>query len=276
MGAAVQPGRIGLILSVSWIALVVLLALAADFLPLQDPTVDAEVGIRVPPLQSLGEPLGTDGFGRSMLARAIFGARASLAAGIGAAAAALLIGLAIGVAAGYFRGKVDTAIGIAIDALLSFPGIVVLVVVGATIGGGVGSVTLGLAIVAVPLFARLARANTLRVAPLEYVLAARGLGASPRKVVFLEIVPNVLTSMIAYAGVVVGVLILAESSVSFLGLGVQLPQPSWGNMISEGQKALRTDPHLVLVPAALLVLTILALNQVAEYVRSRSDTSSRL
>lgn len=266
----------GLVIGVVWLTVVVLLAVLANVLPLKDPTVDAGVGIRVRPFTILSEPLGTDTYARSIMSRLIFGARASLVAGVGAATIAFVLGLAIGVLAGYRRGRTDALVGVVIDAVLAFPGIVVLVVTGATLGAGLQTVTLGLAIVSTPLFARLARANTMRIAPLEYVVAARGLGVPAWKVVLREIVPNVVASMVAYAGVILGVLILAESTVSFLGLGVALPTPSWGNMIAEGKAYLRTDAYLVIVPAAALIFTILAINHIAEWLRKRSETGAKI
>lgn len=266
----------GLLLAGSWLGLVLLTAVFAGLLPLADPSVDAGIGSRVAPFTTWPEFLGTDGLGRSQLSRVVYGARVSLAAGAASVGVAFVLGLAVGVSAGYFRGKWDTVVGVLIDTLLSFPALVFLMALAATMQPGVGTLVVGLSLVAFPAFARLARANTLQFARSEFVLATRGLGAKTRTILTKEIVPNVVPSLLAYAGVVGAALILAEASLSFLGLGVRPPTPSWGGMIAEGVRELRTQPHMVLVPSAALFLTIFSLNVVGEHFRSRTADPSRL
>jgi peptide/nickel transport system permease protein len=260
----------------SWIGFVVLLALIADFLPIKGPNADAHVGVRVPPFHLWSEPFGTDNFGRSELSRLIYGARVSLFASVLATAIAMLIGLLIGVTAGYFRGTVDSILGLVVDSMLAFPGLVLLLALSAVLKPGLSTVVIGLSIIASISFARLARAATLKVGSAEYVTAARGLGARSPSVLLREIVPNVASGLIAYAGVVIGGLILAEAALSFLGLGVQPPTASWGNMVAEGQPQLSTEPWLIMVPIVVLFLTIFSLNIVGDWIRRRSDAAARI
>ncbi|MGB6058545.1 MAG: ABC transporter permease [Microthrixaceae bacterium] len=267
---------IGAILASFWILLILFIAVGADVLPLADPSVDVGVGSRIAPFTTWPEFLGTDGLGRSMLSRVVYGARVSLAAGAASVGIAFAFGLAVGVSAGYFRGKVDTVVGVVVDGLLAFPALVFLMALAATLQPGLGTLVVGLSFVAFPPFVRLARANTLQYTGAEFVLATRGLGAKKRTVLMGEIVPNVIPSLVAYASVIGAALILAEASLSFLGLGVRPPTPSWGGMIADGVRELRTEPYLVLVPSAVLFLTIFSLNVVGEYLRSRTTDPSRL
>jgi peptide/nickel transport system permease protein len=264
------------ILAALWLTIVVVAAVTANILPLTDPSVDAKVGVRVRPFHVLSQPLGTDALGRSILSRVIFGARVSLVAGVAAVLLALVAGLLVGVSAGYIRGKYDAFVGLILDSMLAIPALVLLMALAAVLRPSLKTVIIGLALVCYPQFARLARANTLQHRRAEFVLAARGLGARPITVLFRDILPLVLISVSAYAGVICAVLILAESSLSFLGLGVPPPHPSWGNMIAEGRNNLQHDPHLVFVPVVVLFLTIFSMNHVGDWLRSRADVDSRL
>jgi len=268
--------RVTVICSILWIAAVAGSSLLADLLPLPDPDVDVGHGVRLAPFRELAEPLGTDSLGRSILTRLIYGARVSLFAGIASVTIALALGLVFGVAAGYFRGKVDAAVGIIVDSILSFPGLVLLIALAATLQPGLSTVIIGLSVLAFPAFARLARANTLKCSNSEFVLASRGLGARRLTVVCREVVPIVFASLTTYAGVVAATLILAEASLSFLGLGVRPPRPSWGRMVAENTTFMLQSPSLVFVPGAVLFLTIFAINSIGEWLRSRSDLTSKL
>ncbi|EIV92626.1 ABC transporter permease [Frankia sp. QA3] len=262
---------VGLVVAVVWLVAVTLAALVAPLLPLTDPDVDAGAGLRVPPFELWSHPLGTDAFGRDLLSRVVYGARVSLAAAGASVGIALVIGLALGILAGYFRGTIDHLLGLFFDTVLAFPGLILLLALGAVLRPGLRTIVLGLSIIAFPPFARLARAGTLRVAEAEFVLAARGLGARNRTLLSREILPAVAPPVLAYAAAIMAVLVIVEASLSFLGLGVPVPRPSWGNMIAEGRGYLQASPHLVFVPAGALVLTILALSTIGEWLRSRAD-----
>jgi peptide/nickel transport system permease protein len=267
---------ITVMLAIVWLAIVILSAIFANVLPIANPNVGVGVGIRTVPLHIASQPFGTDSFGRSILSRVIYGGRVSLAAGFGAVLIAMILGLIVGISAGYFRGKIDTVVGIVLDSLLSIPALILLIALAATLQPGIPAVVIGLALISFPAFARLARGNTLAYRSAEFVLAARGLGATAHRIIFREIFPLVLVSVTAYAGVISALLILAESSLSFLGLGVQPPNPSWGNMISDGLSNLQNSPFLVFIPMAVLFFTILSLNTLGDWLRDRSGVDSKL
>jgi peptide/nickel transport system permease protein len=263
-------------LCVTWLTLVVLSAITADWLPIQDPDIDVGHGVRTPPFQVWAEPFGTDGLGRSELSRLIYGARVSLFAAVVATAIALAGGLLVGIVAGYFRGKVDSVLSMIVDAVLAFPGLVLLLALTAVLQPSVGTVIIGLSVFGWVSFARLSRANTLKVAQSEYVSASRGLGARSATTLWREILPNVTASVITLAGLVVANLILAEAALSFLGLGVRPPTPSWGNMISDARPDLRDNAYLMFVPAVVLFFTIFSVNMIGDWLRTRSDAASKL
>ena len=256
-------------LPLGWVALVVFLAVTADWIGLPDPAAQELILRRKPP--SLQFLLGTDNLGRDMLSRIIYGARTSLIVGLCAPLLGFLIGGTIGMSAGYFRGKVDLlAVGF-IDILLAFPALVLALTFVAYLGQSLFNVTLALGILSIPAAARVARANTMAWANRDFVLAARTIGASNWRILTREILPNVLPAMFAFWLVAVSVIIVAEGALSFLGLGVPAPQPSWGGMIADGREALDVAPHTALVPAAVMFLTVLSLNFLGDMVRNMVD-----
>jgi peptide/nickel transport system permease protein len=183
----------------------------------------------------------------------------------------MLVGGAIGVAAGYFKGRVDRVLSWVIDVILAFPSLVLLIAVVVFTGGGLRNITLSIAFLAVPIYARLARAHTLTVSSEEFVVAARASGATRRRIILKEIIPNVLPSLAGYGLVAMSLAIIAEGSLSFLGLSVSEPTSSWGGLIADGQSFLRDSSAGVVYPSAVLCLTILALNVVGERIRRRYE-----
>jgi peptide/nickel transport system permease protein len=270
--AGVRRGRRlswALALPLGWTVLVAFLAITADWLGLPDPAAQELIQRRKPP--SAEYLLGTDNLGRDMLSRIIYGARTSLIVGICAPFLGFLIGGAIGMSAGYFRGKVDLlAVGF-IDILLAFPALVLALTFVAYLGQSLFNVTLALGILSIPAAARVSRANTLAWANRDFVLAARTIGASNWRILTREILPNVLPAMFAFWLVAVSVIIVAEGALSFLGLGIPAPQPSWGGMIADGREALDVAPHTALIPAAVMFLTVLSLNFLGDMVRNLVD-----
>ncbi|MER7005473.1 ABC transporter permease [Dactylosporangium sp. NPDC000555] len=260
--------------AIAWLTIVILAALTADLLPISEPDVDVGYGVQTPPFGVAAQVLGTDAQGRSILSRLIYGARVSLGAAATALVIAIVLGLIIGVTAGYVRGKLDTAIGLLVDVMLAFPALILLLALAAVLGSGISTIIIGLSIAAFPSFARLARSRTLQYAETEYVHAARGLGARRSTILLREVLPAVAPPVLAYAGVIAAVLVLAEAALSFLGLGVVTPTPSWGNMIADGRNYLQTRPHLVFIPATVLFLTILSCNTLGEWLRERSDAQT--
>ncbi|MFT4259377.1 ABC transporter permease [Microbacterium sp.] len=254
-----------------WIGLVVVLAIAAPILPIAP--IDAIVGPpRQPPqFGPIDTLLGTDGAGRSLLTRLIFGGQVSLVVGTASAAGGVILGTILGLLAGYYRKGVDWVVTLFADVLLSFPALVLLLAITAIFSPSVPVLLIGLALTSTPTFIRLARANTMAWTSREFVRAARNMGASDGRILLREILPNVVPTLAAYLPLVVAALIVAEGSLSFLGLGVPPPTPSWGGMINAGAIELRSAPFLTFVPATVLFLTVFALNQAGEHLRLRFD-----
>ena len=271
-------------LAFGWMALVVGAAILAPVLPLDDPDtlnaecVNADFGTQF----SEGHYLGCDGIGRDLLSRNIWGARSSLFVALGATAVGFLVGGGLGLIGGYYRGRLDGFLSSAFDVLLAFPALVLaltLVAVFATapLGQTVSSqrrlvvLVIALGIVSIPIVARIARANTLTWAQREFVMAARAQGAKNRRIIWREVLPNVLPAMFSISLLGVAVIIVAEGGLSVLGLGVQLPTPSWGNIISSGRQDLEDSPWIVFGASMFIFLTVLALNFLGDVVRERFD-----
>jgi peptide/nickel transport system permease protein len=279
-GAAVEPrGRLGIggMLSIGWLVLVVAAALLAPVLPLDDPNTSIAAIAEQPP-GTEGHILGGDGLGRDLLSRVIWGARSTLLLSVCAVLFGLVAGGALGLIAGYFRGRADTGLTGLFDVLLSFPQLILAVtLVTVFAGGGVSStrrmvvLILALGVVSIPVLGRITRASTLSWCQREFVQAARAIGARHRSIMVREVLPNVLPAMFSIALLGVAVVIVAEGGLSVLGIGVQLPTPSWGNIIAEGRADLRDAPHIVFVPTIAIFLTVLALNYLGDVVRSRFD-----
>jgi peptide/nickel transport system permease protein len=266
--AARRRRPVGVVLASCWLTLLALLALFAAVLPLADPN---ELGgpVAQRPGWRFDEPLGTDLLGRSILSRVIYGARVSLVVGLAATVCALLLGGLIGLLAGYFRARVDAIFDVVNNAMLAFPPLIFLIAITAVVSPSRWSLIISLAVITVPLFARVARANTLSFVNREFVTAARAMGARNTRIMFREILPNVLLPVLSFALTIAAVMIVAEGSLSFLGLGIRPPTPSWGVMISEARPKLRTDPHATMVPAIVFFLTVLALNTVGDWARAK-------
>ena len=264
----------GFWLSAIWVAIIVFGAVFADILPLAEArdtkkTFSEPVAGR-PDLFSK-HPLGTDKFGLDLLGGVFYGARLSLQISVGAAALGLLIGGLIGVCAGYFRGWLDGVIGTFTNALLAFPPLILLIALMVAVKPSVLNLTVALAALGVPTYIRLARASTLTISQREFVTAARAMGATKRRIILRELVPNVALPLVSYAFLIIAVLIVAEGSLSFLSLSIPRPEPTWGNMIQAGSADLRKIPHLVFVPAAVMFLTVLSLNRLGDFARKKWD-----
>jgi peptide/nickel transport system permease protein len=256
---------------------VVVAALLAPVLPLEEPNrIIAAIARQGPGTE--GHILGGDGLGRDMLSRVVWGARSSLLLSVGAVLLGLVVGGLLGLVAGYFRGRLDGLLSGLFDTLLSFPQLILAITLVTVFAGGAVSGTrrmvvliLALGVVSVPVLARITRANTLTWAEREFVLAARAIGTRRRSIMFREVLPNVLPAMFSITLLGIAVVIVAEGGLSILGVGVQLPTPSWGNIIAEGRSDLRRAPHIVLIPTAVIFLTVLALNYLGDVVRARFD-----
>jgi peptide/nickel transport system permease protein len=219
--------------------------------------------------------LGTDTMGRDIVSRLIFGARVSLAVGLLVPAIGLVIGGLLGCLAGYYRGPLEALIVAAMDVILAFPGLVLLLVVCFYLGASLGNLILILGFLAIPAFSRVARAKTLALRELEFMQAARLSGAASLSILIREIVPNVVIPLAIYGLLVAAFMIMAEGALSFLGLGVPAPIPSWGGMIAEGREVLDTAPHVSLIPAGVMCLTVMAFNIIGDGLRTLLERRGR-
>jgi ABC-type dipeptide/oligopeptide/nickel transport system permease subunit len=215
--------------------------------------------------------LGTDKLGRDILSRLIIGARTSLVVACSVLAITLAIGVSLGMIAGYFGGRIETAIMRTVDVTLAFPEVVFAILVAAMLGPGVPTVIIALALVWWPGIARLARSLVLVQKQELYVDAAILAGASPAHILRVHLLPNIVAPLIVRASVGVGFIIMAEATLSFLGLGVQEPIPSWGGMIRDGLPALRTDPMLACAGSVMLGVTIIGFNLLGDGLRDALD-----
>jgi peptide/nickel transport system permease protein len=260
----------GIAIACAWLLVVALLAIFANVLPfVQDPYAIDPLNGKAGP--SLAHWFGTDALGRDTFARCVYGARTTFLITLCALGIALLVGGTLGMLVGYYRGRLETGVMTLTDIVLAFPGIVLLLGVLTFMGQSVRNVTLALALLATPGLVRVTRANTLRYGDRLFVLAARTLGASDRRIIVREILPNIVPPIAGLALVILGVLVIAEGGLSFLGLGVPLPRPTWGGMIAAGIPDLQVAPMMTFFPAGVLFLTVLSFNILGEALRSRFE-----
>jgi peptide/nickel transport system permease protein len=223
------------------------------------------------PVGTAGHPLGTDNVGRDQLARLLFAGQVSLGIAGAAALLSLGVGMTLGVIAGYYGGIVDDLVVWVVTTLNSIPGIFLLLIVSSLFQPGPVTLILVLGIFSWTLTTRLVRGETFSIREQDYVLSARALGASDWRIMFAHIIPNVISIMIINLTITVGNLILIESALSFLGIGIQPPTPSWGNMLSRAQSFFSTGPHLVVFPGLLIVITVLCLYVIGDGLRDAFD-----
>jgi peptide/nickel transport system permease protein len=257
------------IASVVWIALVALGAIFADVLPIPSPTDIDMLGKRA--LPSAEHWLGNDVLGRDVFSRLIYGGRISLTVGLLAPVIGVTVGGALGMLAGYFRGRFETFVTGGVDVLLAFPPLVFALAVTTYLGQSVFNITLVIGILGIPAFTRVARAVTLSLSEREFVTAARALGATDSRILLRELLPNVALPLVAFFLLGVAVTIVVEGALSFLGLGVPPPAPSWGSMIGEGRESLDIAPWLAFLPAIFMFLTVLAFNVIGDTLRALTD-----
>ena len=269
----------GLLIGAGVLAAVVFMALAAPLLAPFDP-YDQDLARRlIPPIwHDAGtwvHPLGTDTLGRDYLSRVVYGARISLLIGFAVMLISGLIGTALGVAAGYFGGKVDLVVTYLITVRLALPVILVALAVVALVGSSLWLVILVLGLLKWDRFAVVMRSTTMQVRGLDYVVAARATGASTARIVLGELLPNVADALVVVATLEMASAILLEAALSFLGLGVQPPLPSWGLMISEAKSYMFFSAWLITIPGAALLALVLAINLLGDGIRDVTAPEGR-
>jgi len=257
------------LLSALFIVSTVAVALVAPVLPVKSPTTQSVIRrLKAPAVE---HALGTDRLGRDVLSRIVWGARVSLAVGAAVVAISALAGTAVGLTSGYFRGLASDLLVRGIDVLQAFPALILALAIVTALGPGLATVIAGISLGYVPQFARVTRAAALAVREREYVEAARAAGAGPIRVLLRHVLPNGIDPVIVLCTLLIPAAILTESMLSFLGLGITEPTPTWGNMIDNGRLVLREAPWLTVFPSIALVLTVIAFNLVGDAIRDALD-----
>ncbi|MGH2405843.1 MAG: ABC transporter permease [bacterium] len=252
---------------------VVAIAVAASLAPWVAPRDPLQQRLleRLRPPGTPGHLLGTDNFGRDLFARLVYGARVSILVGVVSVALAAGLGSLMGMLAGYYGGVLDQVLMRVVDTLMAFPLILLAIAIVAFLGGGLFNLMLAVGISSVPPFARLVRGEVLAQRGRDYVEAVRALGAGHARVMRRHILPNSLSPIVVLSTLRISTAILTESSLSFLGLGVAPPTPTWGNMAAEGTKFLQTAPWISIVPGAAIMLMVLACNLFGDGLRDALD-----
>ena len=271
------------LLAVIFLAVLVIAAAFAPWLAPYDPLLPNIFAGLLAPLSTAQGPggvdqfhvLGTDALGRDMLSRLMFGARPSVSIGLVAVAISAVVGTTLGLFAGFYGGRVETVIMRTVDGVIAVPSLLVALYVLFLIGGGLVNLVLILAFARWVVFARLARGITLSYRESSFVEAARSIGATDLRIIFRHILPNMVAPLLVLATLEIALLILAEAGLSFLGFGLQPPEPSWGLMIARGREYLREAWWMITFPGLGLFLTTLSLNLVAGWLRTITDPVQR-
>ena len=251
------------------VAFFVALAVFAPLLSPYDPIAQSWTLVRHPP--SLSHWFGTDDLGRDILVRVIYGTRASLLAGVISVGIALSIGVPLGLAAGYLSGFLDALIGRMTDAMLACPFLILAIALAAFLGPSLGNAMIAIGVTATPIFVRLTRGQVLAVKMEDYVEAARAVGNPRWRIVFVHILPNIMPALLVQATLSIAAAIIAEAALSFLGLGQQPPEPSWGSMLNSAQRFLVNAPWMAVWPGLAIFLTVLSFNLVGDGLRDALD-----
>jgi peptide/nickel transport system permease protein len=255
------------------LAVIVLAALAPVVFTRANPEQPDIMSRLAPP--SPGHLLGTDNIGRDLLARLVYGARTSLLVSVISVGGAALIGVTVGLLAGYYGGWAETAVMRTVDIFLAFPAILLALALVAVLGAGVTSVIVALTLVFWTQYARVVRAATLSEKEKAYVEAARAIGAGNIRILFRYVLPNVLSPVVILATLGMGTAVVAESTLSFLGMGVQPPAPSWGWTLAFGTRYLRDAPHIATFSGGAIMLTVLGFNLLGDGIRDMLDPKFR-
>lgn len=261
--------RIILVACCIWLGIVVLAAIFANVLPIANPTVIVG-NINIGPNLS-HEFLGTDEIGRSMISRLVYGARISFEISILVNVVAAVVGGGIGLLSAYFKGTVTFVADTIANTILSIPGLLLLLAIVAVFHPTILVLVLAIAFLYLPGYMRITRANALTQMQQEYIVAARGLGARPHRIILHELLPNTALALVTFGALTVPGAMLTEGSLSYLGFGVQLPTPSWGQMIAQGQESLTFAPWGAIIPCIVFAVTVFTLYTVGDWLRAKLD-----
>jgi len=262
---ASQSARIGLVLLFIMIVCALLAPVISPYNPYDS---DLPHSLNMP---SSTHIMGTDELGRDIFSRVLYGARISLVVGVEAVVLGLLFGVVFGSLAGFYGGKVDTAIMSVMDIMLSFPSMLLAIAIMTVLGRGVEKAILAIAIVSIPQYARIVRGSILSVKENVYIMAARAIGNTDRRLIFIHILPNIMAPIIVRATVGVSEAILETAALGFLGLGVQPPTAEWGTMLGSGRESIFNAPHVVTFPGMAITLTVMAFNLLGDGLRDVLD-----
>lgn len=266
-------GRPAAVLGFVVVALFIVVAVAAPLIAPFDPVATSWTAIRKAP--SMQHWMGTDENGRDVLSRVVFGARASLLAGVVSVLIAAGVGVPVGLLAGFAGGRVDAVIGRVVDAMLACPFLILAIALAAFLGPALTNAMVAIGVTAAPVFARVARSATMDTMTYDYVEAARAVGNPPWRVALRHVAPNIVPPVLVQATLAIALAIIAEASLSFLGLGQQPPAPSWGSMLNSAQRFLTQAPWLAVFPGAAIFLAVLAFNLVGDGLRDALDPRRR-
>lgn len=263
----------GALLGILIVASLVVIALTAQWIAPYNPN---ETNLRLRGASPSAEHLfGNDDIGRDILSRIMYGARVALMVGILSTTIAVSIGVLVGSMAGYFGGWVDAVLSRLIDTLMAFPILALLLTLSALLGPSLRNVIIIVGVTFWASYARVIRAEVLSLRERDYVLAARASGASDRRIILQHIVPNAIGPVIILASLAIGGVIIFESALSFLGMGISRPTPSWGTMLSDGRDHIRNYPHIVIAPGLAISITVLAFNLIGDGLRDALDPRER-
>lgn len=265
--AARRRVSLSAVVSIGWLALIAALALLADLLPLHDYVSQAGAPNQTPNWS--GEFLGTDSVGRSMLSRIVYGGRISFLIGLGATALSMAVGGTFGLLSAHFGGALRSAVDVLANTVLAIPSLLFLLAISIALQPSIGMLIVLLSITTVPAFMRLAYANALAETQKDYIVAAHLMGAGSLRLMFREVLPNIVMPVVSYAVLVVPAMMIVEGSLSFLGFGVKAPRPTWGAMISAGRIRLDTHAWEAILPCLVLFVTVFALNRAGDLARTR-------
>jgi peptide/nickel transport system permease protein len=258
--------------SIVILAMIILAIFAPFIAPYQPEKIDMANRLLQPNQQHL---LGTDFHGRDTLSRVIFGTRISFLIGIAAVSMAAVIGMGLGLLAGYVGGNTNAVIMRLTDAIMAFPGLLLVLIIATMLGSGLRNIIIALSVGMIPGFARLTRGQVISLIENDYILAGRAMGASSLRIMLFHLLPNCLPVLIVSITMLLGMTILAEAGLSFLGAGVPPPTPTWGSMVSDGYKYLSTNPLLSIAPGLAVMLLVFAFNMVGDGLRDALDPRLR-